>query len=148
MKKKQKTVRPELIVERHKRVIWGCVTVNDNLIVDYAANLESLKKKMKKLISVWEDMDAVDFDISYDLTAFFEEYNYVNISKIATKAGINYSLMRQYSIGNKFPSLMRVRVIQKAIRDIGKELTKVTLHKAEKKDRPLKRKRQRIVQPA
>jgi hypothetical protein len=132
MSKKKKTITPLLIVERNKGNFWGRVEISDNLIVDTASSLESLKKKMRKLISDFEDKEAVDFDISYDLTAFFEQYAYINISKIASKSGINYSLMRQYSIGYKYPSEIRVKMIEKAIREIGKELIKVKLHKAEK----------------
>jgi hypothetical protein len=40
--------------------------------------------------------------------------------------------MRQYSIGNKFPSADRVQEIEDAVKAIGKELSKVKLHKSQK----------------
>lgn len=142
-KKNRKTIKPNLFVVREKTTLWGSVTVNDNLIVDNASSLENLKKKMKKLVLVWEDLEVSDFDVSYDLSAFFEEYYYINIYKISEKAGISYAIMRQYAIGNKFPSEIRVTEIQRAIRDIGKELTKVTLHKPDKKIKLVKTRRRK-----
>ncbi|MEO5565005.1 MAG: hypothetical protein ABIR18_16280 [Chitinophagaceae bacterium] len=126
------TLKPQLIVEKSDGLFWGRVKIKGNLIVDSASNLERLKKKMKVLIFDFEDQEVISFDISYDLTSFFEQYPFVNIAEIANKSGINYSLMRQYSIGYKFPSSERVGKIEDAIREIGKELAKIKLHKAGK----------------
>lgn len=143
VKKNRKTIRPNLLVFKEPKTLWGSVTVNDNLIIDYASNLESLKKKMKKLVLVWENLEVSDFDISYDLSAFFDEYAYINILKISEKAGISYSIMRQYSTGNKYPSEVRVKLIQTVVREIGKELSKVTLHKPDKKTKLVKTRRRK-----
>ena len=40
--------------------------------------------------------------------------------------------MRQYSSGLKFPSEERVKEIESAIREIGKELSKIKLHKRDR----------------
>jgi hypothetical protein len=77
----------------------------------------------------FENAQVEDFDISYDLTSFFEQYPYINITEIANKSGINYGLMRQYSIGYKFPSLERVKKIEEVIREIGRRLSRIKLHK-------------------
>lgn len=127
--KKQQTIKARLIVEKADGELWGRVTIKGNLIVDSASTLEALQKKMKKLIRDFESVDVADFDISYDLTSFFEQHPYLSISEIASKAGINPGLMRQYSSAVKFPSEERVKKIELAIRDIGKELTRVKLHK-------------------
>jgi hypothetical protein len=102
------------------------------LIVDSASSLEVLKKKLVKLTKQIENIEVNAFVVSYDLTSFFEEYSFLSISDIASKIGINPSLMRQYAQGIKFPSADRVKEIESAIRQIGKELSKVKLHKAEK----------------
>lgn len=120
----------KLVVEKTDGELWGSVKVKGNLIYDYANNLQNLMNKLKNLIYEFEKVEVDHFEISYDLTSFFENHSYLNISDIAKRAGINPGLMRQYASGNKFPSEDRVMEIEDAIREIGKELSKVKLHKS------------------
>lgn len=121
--------KAQLIVEKSEGQLWGRVKIRGNLIYDYASSLASLEKKLKELILDFENVEITEFEVSYDLTSFFEDHKYLNISEIATKAGISLVLMRQYSSGAKFPSEERVKQIENAIKEIGKALTKVRLHK-------------------
>lgn len=41
------------------------------------------------------------FEYKYDLRSFFNYFNFLNVSEIAKRAGINPSLMRQYTSGVK-----------------------------------------------
>lgn len=43
----------------------------------------------------------VDFHYQYDLQSFFEYFSFLNVTEIARRAGINPSLMRQYTSGVK-----------------------------------------------
>ena len=43
----------------------------------------------------------VEFEYKYDLQSFFNYFSFLNVSDIAKRAGINPSLMRQYSSGVK-----------------------------------------------
>ena len=43
----------------------------------------------------------VEFNYQYDLQSFFEYFSFLNVSEIAKRAGINPSLMRQYTSGIK-----------------------------------------------
>ncbi|MBR4705408.1 MAG: pilus assembly protein HicB [Paludibacteraceae bacterium] len=43
----------------------------------------------------------VEFEYKYDLQSFFEYFSFLNVSEIAKRAGINPSLMRQYTSGIK-----------------------------------------------
>jgi hypothetical protein len=131
MAKETQNSKISLIVEKSGDDLWGRITVNGNLIVDSASTQEALKKKLVKAAKDFEGVDIDSFEISHDLTSFFEQYSYLSISDIAEKAGINPGLMRQYAAGVKFPSEERVRHIQDAIREIGKELSKVRLHKTQ-----------------
>jgi hypothetical protein len=63
-----------------------------------------LKKKIRTLVAHFEGVNVNEFDVCYDLTSFFDEYSYLNISEIAHKAGISPGIMRQYTSGAKFPS--------------------------------------------
>ncbi len=92
--------------------------------------MTSLQKKLKTAVLEIEDIEIEDFDVSYDLTSFFEQHSYLNITDIAKYAEINQALMRQYAAGVKYPSEDRVKQIEKAIRQIGRDLTKLKLHKS------------------
>lgn len=121
----------QLIVEKADGELWGRIKVKGNLIVDSAPNLESLKKKLKGLALDFEEVEITDFEVSYDLTSFFEQYP-INIADVAKKAGISPGMMRQYASGIKYPSEERVKEIENAVHQIGRELTKVKLHKPQK----------------
>jgi hypothetical protein len=125
-------VKQQLIVEKTDNEFWGRIKVNNNLIVDSAPSLDSLKNKLKEAAFEIENAKIENFDVSYDLTSFFEQYSFLNISDLAKRSGISPILMRQYTSGNKFPSEDRVREIEEAIRNIGKELAKVRLHKSQR----------------
>lgn len=117
-----------LIVEKAKDgVVWGRVNYDDNLMVDSAENLEQLQIKMKELLFDFHELshDAISFEISYDLTSFFEVYSYLKISKIAEFAGINASLLRHYVAGSKTASKIQVTKIQNAIQQVAEELRQV-----------------------
>jgi hypothetical protein len=117
----------QLILEKEDGRLWGRVMVNDNLIVAPAASLQALEKKIKKLIRDFEGLDEVQFEYAYDLTVFFEQFNFLNQSKIAELAGINPGLIRQYSSGNKQPSKEQVGKIQNAIQVMAGKLKGIQL---------------------
>ena len=130
--KKRKIGKHLLIIEMTDGDYWGRVDINNNLIIESSTTIEGLKKKIKKAVERIENINIDSFHISYDLTSFFEQYSYLNISNIAERANISPLLMRQYSAGIKFPSAERVKSIQNAIQGIGRELSRVRLHKREK----------------
>jgi hypothetical protein len=111
--------------------IFGRISFDSNLIVDSAKNLESLVKKMKKLLKDFHDIkpESIEFEIQYDITGLFDSKNYLNASAVAEKAGISKGMMRQYTSGRKFPTQERVLQIQKTIHQLGQDLqqTKVAL---------------------
>lgn len=124
MSKQQKV---QLILEKNGNKLWGRVLVNENLMVDSAISLQALEKKMKKALSNFEGLKEVQFEYAYDLTVFFEQFNFLNQSKIAELAGINPSLIRQYSSGHKQPSKEQVGKIENAVRELGGRLKSVHL---------------------
>lgn len=129
MKKNASIDKLPLTVEMSGKEFWGRVTIQDNLIIDTAASLDSLKGKMKAAVLNIAAIRVNDFDISFDLSSFAENYPLVNISDLARRTGISPLLMRQYTSGRKYPSAERVKQIESSIRAIGKELSKVKLLK-------------------
>ncbi len=118
-----------LIIENAKDgLVWGRVTYDDNLLVESAQNAEELQVKMKTLLVDFHDLElnTINFDISYDLSAFFENFGYLKISEIAKYAGLNASLVRHYVAGSKTASKAQVMKLQQAIHRVGNELVQVT----------------------
>ena len=118
-----------MVVEKAEEALWGRVRYDDNLIVESAASIPQLEIKLKKLLKAFHKLDPkyIEIDVQYDITALFEEKNFLNTAIVAERAGINKSLMRQYAAGIKFPSYERVRAIEQVIHAIAKELLAVKL---------------------
>jgi len=117
----------QLILEKEGNKLWGRVSINGNLLVDSAVNLQALERKLKKALRDFEGIEEIQFEYAYDLTVFFEQFNFLNQSKIAELAGINPGLIRQYSSGHKQPSKEQVGKIENAIRKLGGRLKSVHL---------------------
>jgi DNA-binding transcriptional regulator YdaS (Cro superfamily) len=75
----------------------------------------------------FEGIEDREFNYVYDLTVFFEQFNFLNQSKMAELAGINPGLIRQYSAGIKHPSKEQVEKIERAIKELSKRLASVQL---------------------
>jgi DNA-binding transcriptional regulator YdaS (Cro superfamily) len=109
--------------------IWGRVEYDDNLLVDSAKSIDALERKFKKLLKAFHELDPerVKFTIAHDLTSFFEANNFLNISAIADKVGMNPSLLRQYTSGTKTPSPQTANKIERVIHSIARELATVRI---------------------
>ncbi len=75
------------------------------------------------LVSEGKAPVELDFVYHYDMKSFFEYFDFLNVSKIAERAGINPSLMRKYTSGVANAGEKQYQKLQKAIRDIAQELT-------------------------
>ena len=124
MPKQQKL---QLVLEKEGSKLWGRVSVGENLVFDSATTLQALEKKLKKALNDFEGLEEIEIEYAYDLTIFFEQFNFLNQSKIAELAGINPGLIRQYSSGHKQPSKEQVGKIETAIHALANKLKSVQL---------------------
>ena len=68
----------------------------------------------------------IEYKVKYDLESLFEKFNYLNKTAIAEKAGVNPSLVRQYSKGLAHASdKQRIKIIN-AIHEIANDLLAVS----------------------
>ena len=118
----------QLILEKEGGKLWGRLTYEENLIADSASSLPLLEKKMRKALKNFHQLEDVSFQYAYDLTAFFETFNFLNQSKIAELAGINAGLLRQYASGVKNPSAAQAKKIQTTIRALAAKLRSVKIY--------------------
>ena len=136
-----------LIIEKSvDSLIWGRVEYQDNLLVDSAKNLETLERKFRRLLHDFHGIDPtkIKFEIAYDLSSVFQYKNFLNITAVAARAGINASLMRQYAVGIKHPSKEIVTKIEHTIKDLGRDLiaTKIAAKSGLKNSEKKKSKRE------
>jgi hypothetical protein len=120
----------KLIVETGDSSLWGRVHYDDNLIVDEATTVEELQSKMSTLLFDFHDLDpdSYKFRIEYDLTAFFERFDFLKITKVAELSGINGSLLRQYATGKKHPSAKQAVKIDSAIKELASQLAEAHIY--------------------
>jgi len=125
-------IKIELVIEKSKEGLWGSVKYNDNLIADHGKNLADLESKIKILLQEFEDIDpkTIAFEYSYDVFALFQEFDFLNISKVAKHAAINAGLLRQYASGVKHPSLTQAKKIEETLHRLAAQLQKASVYAA------------------
>jgi len=122
----------KLIIEKGEDGFWGRIETNEDLITSFGKSIDHLKSSMMEALELYfeefeKPMPKIEFELVMDIQEFFVINDYINISTLAKRIGMNSSLLRQYSKGIKFPSLKQVNKIESAIRKIGKELSKTEL---------------------
>ncbi|MBA2605482.1 MAG: hypothetical protein M3521_12520 [Acidobacteriota bacterium] len=130
----------DVIVEKGKKEFWGRVEGFDFLPVTVGKNAGEILENLKMLITDyvenegqndkhWKNINVskIEFNLHYDLRAFFDEYNFLNVSSIASKAKINRSLLRQYVTGVKHPSTKQAKKVETAIHKLAEEMNRVSL---------------------
>ncbi len=117
-----------LIIEKGEDgKLWGRVNFRNNLLTDFASTVEMLERKMRKLIKDFYGVEAL-FDRAYDVSAFFESFDFLNQTRIADLSGINPGLLRQYASGVKHPSAQQAKKIERVIHKLAKDLKEVSLY--------------------
>lgn len=130
----------ELVIEKENNHLWGRVdgkgfmptgqgTTQRELVENVKDSIRDYQQHEGKSDKLWAkvDVDSLQFDLCYDLEAFFEEFDFLNLSAIAKKAKMNRSLLNQYATGVKHASIDQARKIQTVIRSLAREMLKVEL---------------------
>jgi len=122
----------KLIIEKGVDGFWGRIEDNDSLITSFGETIDHLRSSMQEALELYfEDLEKpipkYEFELVMDIQEFFLINDFINISTLAKRIGMNSSLLRQYAKGIKFPSLKQVNKIENAIRQIGKQLSTTEL---------------------
>lgn len=120
-----------LIIERGEEGYWGRIE-NPEGIYSFGESINDLKTNMQEAIELYIEennikIPAYEFELVMDIQEFFTVNDYINVSTLAKRIGMNSSLLRQYAKGIKFPSIKQVNKIENAIREIGKQLSRTEL---------------------
>ena len=73
------------------------------------------------------ELQNVSFDYSYDISALFDAFRFLNVSRFAESIGISPSLMRHYKCGNTYISTAQAKKIEAGLHRIARELLQVSL---------------------
>ena len=77
--------------------------------------------------SVPDELKDLSFEFKYDISAFFNAFDFLNASKFAERIGISPSLMRHYKSGDTYISSFQAKRIESGLHQIGRELLAVML---------------------
>jgi hypothetical protein len=117
-------IKLELIIEQGEDALWGRVNYKDNLLSDFGTSVIEIEENIKALLFDFEGVNAedVEFDHLYDVYALFSQFDYLKITKVAERAGMNPGLLRQYASGVKHPSATQAKRIQSTLHQLADEL--------------------------
>jgi len=87
----------------------------EDLLIAYTEMGEVFAEEGKEIVKL-------EFEYKYDLQSFFNYFNWINVSKLADKAGINAALLRHYKKGISFASEKQCARIQQCVHELGGEL--------------------------
>jgi hypothetical protein len=101
----------------------------------YGRTADEAKADMLQCLEEMREMEAaegravppVEFVYKYDIQSFFNSFPFLNVSKVAERAGISPSLMRQYSCGTARAGQKQYDKLRRAVRSIGSELSAAVL---------------------
>ncbi|KAA0991588.1 helix-turn-helix domain-containing protein [Dyadobacter aurulentus] len=130
-----------IIIEKGDDELWGRIeNIPDYLPVTSGKVLDEVTDNLKELLEdfliadgktydEWRsiNIEDIEFEYVYDLSAFFEIFDDVKVGALAKRAGINPSLVRHYVAGTKYPSAAQTKKIEVAVHELGEKLREVVL---------------------
>lgn len=132
----------QVIIEKSDNGLYGRIEGRKSYLpVTFGNSKKEVLQNLKELIKDYQqhekegdsfwlklDTEALQFQVVYDLQAFFSEHDFLNASAIARHANMNESLVRQYVTGKKYPSVEQAKKLEDVIRNLTKELHNVSLY--------------------
>ncbi|MFM8913750.1 MAG: type II toxin-antitoxin system HicB family antitoxin [Flammeovirgaceae bacterium] len=94
--------------------------------------MQELSKNMVEALNLYFEDDGIevgerDVNLEIELKQFFQFYRVINARFLADRISMNPTLLSQYVQGRKKPSAIQTQKILKGIREIGKELSDLSL---------------------
>lgn len=126
-----------VIMEKAKDGYYSCFVEEDLPgfgLAGYGDTAEAAKEDMMKAYQEIKELQEkegqevpeLDFTFRYDMQSFFNYFSFLNVTKVAEMAGINPSLMRQYTSGVTNAGQKQYDKIRVAVERISKELSAAT----------------------
>jgi hypothetical protein len=120
----------EVIIEKAEDArLWGRIYYGEDLLTTNAATTEGIIENFREQFEAFYNLKTAknNFEIKYDLEAFFDQYNVLNISEIGKMANISPTVMRHYKSGIKHPSKAQVQNIEHTIHTLARQLEQIKI---------------------
>lgn len=101
---------------------FGLLGYGNNPTEAKADMLEAYEEIKELLLERGQTAPQLEFVYHYDMKSFFEYFDFLNVSRMAKRAGINPSLMRKYAAGIVKAGEGQYLKLKSAINDIASEL--------------------------
>ncbi|MDE6353233.1 MAG: pilus assembly protein HicB [Muribaculaceae bacterium] len=126
-------MKVNIIVEQNKDGFYSCFVREDVPYVGLMGYGASSVEAIDSLIQFYNESKSelakegkivpdLEFTIHYDMSSFFNRFDFLKISKVAELAGINPSLLRKYTSGVAFAGPKQYEKLHLAIQKIASEL--------------------------
>ena len=108
-------------------ILGGYLTANGSTVQEAKDDLvECLAEAKRDFEAEGKTFPEVEFTYKYDLQSFFNYFSFLNVSDIAKRAGVNPSLMRQYTSGVKNAGERTYQRLSACVQSITRELEAAT----------------------
>lgn len=115
-------------ITNFKSTIWGSGASVEEAKADLMNSIEEIKQlHLDTGKPSPDELEDLSFEYRYDISAFFNSFSFLNISKFAERIGISPSLMRHYKAGDTYISDSQAKKIEAGLHQIAKELQAVSL---------------------
>ncbi len=95
---------------------------------DFLQSIDEAKEMIQQEKGFIPEIFAdIKVEFKYDIESFFNYFDWINVSKFASYAGINESKMRQYKSGVAFANEKTTNKILQTIKKLGAELSTASL---------------------
>jgi predicted RNase H-like HicB family nuclease len=128
-----KTLMKRKIVAKVEKTKTGFSAFADGYpVFTTGKTISELSKNLVEALNLYfEDdgfkIDEKNIDLEFDLKQFFQYYRVINAKFLADRIGMNPTLLSQYVQGRKKPSAIQTGKILNGIREIGRELSELSL---------------------
>lgn len=90
----------------------------------YEELMECYREEGTPIPEEWQDPE---FEYTYDISALFDAFKFLNATKFAESIGISPSLMRHYKCGDTYISAKQAKKIEAGLHRIARDLLAVSL---------------------
>lgn len=114
-----------LTVKPIKGTVLGCGSSAKAAIEDM---LKGWNETTEYLKEEGEEVPALEIEYRFDVGSLFSYYDFVNIAGVAREIGLNPSVIRQYVIGMRKPSIERKKLIITGLKSLADKMQQAVLY--------------------
>ena len=114
-----------LTVKPIKGTVLGCGSSAKAAIEDM---LKGWNETTEYLREEGEEVPTLEIEYRFDVGSLFSYYDFVNIAGVAREIGLNPSVIRQYVIGTRKPSVERKKQIITGLKSLADKMQQAVLY--------------------